>query len=88
MYEINNMAVCVTNPCPPNSFPHFKTWNGKMIEIGDDLKCHAVSEDEDINQCEFVDVDRDEELFCSTLGIVFSHQIFIFYNNFQFKVLQ
>jgi len=65
VYESNNMAVCVTNPCPPNNFPHFKTWNGKRIEIGDDLKCHAVSED--INQCEFVDVDRDEELFCSTL---------------------
>ena len=69
MYEINNMAVCVTNPCPANSFPHFKTWNGKMIEIGDDLKCHGVSDN--INECEFVDVDRDEELFCPTLGIAF-----------------
>ena len=59
--DINNMAICVANPCPAKNYPHFKTWNGRIISIGDALTCHLPAEN--ISDCELVDIDEDSELF-------------------------
>ena len=65
VFEINNIGVCVENPCPAGSMPHIKKWK-KVLDSMDDVECYYV--DDDLKDCE-VEINEDDDLVCGSLSI-------------------
>jgi len=63
VFEINNVGVCVENPCPGGSMPHIQTWK-KVLDSMDDVECHYV--DDDLIDCE-VEINEDDDLVCGSI---------------------
>ena len=65
VFEINNIGMCVENPCEEGTMPHFHTWKN-MFDHPDEVECHYV--DEDLAVCE-VEINEDDELVCGSISI-------------------
>jgi len=63
VFEINNIGMCVENPCPTNSMPHLHTWKKALDSMGE-VECHFV--DEDLTDCE-VEINDDDDLVCGSI---------------------
>ena len=64
VFEINQIGMCVENPCQGGTLPHLHTWK-TVLDSSADVDCHYV--DEDLTDCE-VEINEDEELVCGSIS--------------------